>query len=162
MGVAFGECGIESADGQQLGNPLAAFARVRLDAVDFHGLADDLAYFHARIERAVGVLENDLNLLPYRDQALLVELVQVDALEDDVAGRRVLELQDAAPRGGLAAARFAHQPEGLTLLDLEADVVDGLHVGDGLLEHDALEDREVHLEVPDLDERLALLDLFEA
>ena len=51
--------------------------------------------------------------------------------------------------GRLAAARLAHQPERLALLELEADVVDGLEAGDLLLEHDALGHREVLAQVLD-------------
>ena len=161
VGIAIREGGMQPADGQQLGDPLAALAGVRLDAVHLHGLADDVADLHSRVQRAVGILEDDLDLLPYGDQVLLVQAAEVHALEDDVAGGGTLELQYAAPGGGLAAAGLSHEAQGLPLLDGEGDVVHRLDMGDGLLEDDALEDREIHLEVLDLDQGIALLDLRE-
>src|SRR3970282_1582158 len=66
------------------------------------------------------------------------------------AGGLVEHSYDAA-QGGLAAAAFAHQPQRLAALDLEADAVDGLNVGDLALEDDAGGDGEVHLDVVDTD-----------
>ena len=51
----------------------------------------------------------------------------------------------------LAAARLADQPERLAALDLEGDVVDGLDLGDGPLQHAAAH-REVLHQVAHLDE----------
>src|SRR5260221_646003 len=53
----------------------------------------------------------------------------------------------------LAAAGLAHEAERLALLPREAHVVDGVHARHLALQ-DALADREVLLDVPDLDERL--------
>ncbi len=70
-------------------------------------------------------------------------------------GRR--DQADERPaEGRLAAAGLADEPEDLAALDLEADVVDGLHVAD-LAAEDAAVDRVVLDEVLDVDERLLCL-----
>ena len=77
------------------------------------------------------------------------QLGQVLAVEDDLAGGRLVELQDRAAGRGLAAAGLADETEGLALLDLEGDAVDGLDGADLALEDDALGQREVHHQVVD-------------
>ena len=82
------------------GHPDKVSDRISDAVVDAYLTADP----HARVERRIGVLENDLNLLPHGAHGLAVQLVQVHALEDDFAGGGALQLQYAAARGGLAAA----------------------------------------------------------
>src|SRR5688500_11519430 len=48
----------------------------------------------ARVERVVGVLEDDLELLPHRAELRLGEPGDIAALEDDGAARRRLEARD--------------------------------------------------------------------
>ena len=59
--------------------------------------------------------------------------------------RRLVELQDGAAGGGLAAAGLTDQTERFAALDVEGDAVDGLVVGDLALDQEAGRDREVHL-----------------
>ena len=47
---------------QQLGHPLGLPAKVQ--AVQAQRLAQDLAHRHARVERRIGILEDDLHLAP--------------------------------------------------------------------------------------------------
>ena len=49
--------------------------------------------------------------------------------ERDLARRRLDQAQEAAAGGGLAAARFADQPERLARLDGEGHAIDGPHLG---------------------------------
>ena len=67
------------------------------------------------------------------------------AVEQDLAGGRPLEPQDAAAGRGLAAAALAHQAQRLAARDREVDAVDRLHVADLARQHDAFGDREVHV-----------------
>ena len=53
-------------------------------------------------------------------------------LEINAAGGDVIQLDDGAAGGGLATAGLADQTEDLALLDLEADVIDGLVHGLGI------------------------------
>ena len=68
-------------------------------------LGDDLADGHARIERGVGVLEDDLHLLAHGDHRLAVEPGEVDVLEADLAPGRLVETQHQAAERGFSAAR---------------------------------------------------------
>src|SRR5262249_24596001 len=63
----------------------------------------------------------------------------------DLAAGRIDGAQDAARGGGLAAARFAHQPQGLALVQGEIDAVDGADMAGDALE-EALGDREEFLQ----------------
>ena len=83
-----------------------------------------------------------------------VEPRDVAAVEHDLAVRRVEQPHDAARHRRLPAARLAHDAECLPWLDAEGDVVDRLHGRDLLLEDDPPGDREVLLEVLDLEQRV--------
>ena len=115
-----------------------------------HGFGDDLADFHAGIQGAEGILENDLYALPQRDKLFLVERGDIDAIVNDFAGGWFFEAQDAAPGGGLAAAAFAHQAKRLAAFDGEADAIDRLHLSDRTVSYHALGDGEMHAETFDL------------
>ena len=67
--IAIGEIRIEAADREQLAHPRRAARRIGLDGVHLHRLGDDVADLHARIERAVGILEDDLDAAPQRQRA---------------------------------------------------------------------------------------------
>src|SRR5436190_5637399 len=120
------------------------------DIVDLEAFADDLRHRHARAERAVGVLEDDLHLPAERADVALAERLQVLAVEADAAFA-ALEPQQGKAERRLARARFADQPDRVALAQRDADAVDRLHVTDGSAQHAAL-DREMHLEVVEPDD----------
>jgi hypothetical protein len=99
-------------------------------------LADDLADRHARIERGERVLEDHLDLAAQLLQGVRAGLGQVLALEQRPPRGRLLQPQDQPPDGGLAATRFADEPQGLAGLDGEIDIVHGPHDGRRLAEDD--------------------------
>jgi len=80
-----------------------------------------------RIERGVGILEDDLHVAAQRAQRLAVEPRDLGALEPDLAGTGLDQPQDAAAGRRLAAARFAHQPQCFAGSNVEADAIDGVH-----------------------------------
>ena len=92
-------------------------------------LGQDLADRHARIERGIGVLEDDLGVAAERAQPVGVEREQVAALEADTAGIRLDQPQHQPADGGFAATGLADQRQRLAGLDLEADAVDRLDEG---------------------------------
>src|SRR4029453_12788612 len=94
--------------------------------VSLDRLGGDVAHPHAGAERAVGVLEDDLDLAAVALQARAAELRAVAPLELDATGRRRLGRQHQLRRGGLAATGFADKPERLARADREADHVHGL------------------------------------
>jgi hypothetical protein len=59
------------------------------------------------------------------------------------AAGRLVDAQDAAAGGRLAAAGLAHQPERLASANREADTIDGSHMARRAAQ-DALADGEVH------------------
>ena len=89
----------------------------------------------ARIERVERVLEDELRLAPEIAQPLAVEAGQRHAVEDDRARRRLGELQQQAAERGLAAARFAHDGDGVAGAQVEAHAVERVH-GRVLAAHD--------------------------
>ena len=89
-------------------------SRPPVDAVDPQRLGDDVAHRHARVQRRVRVLEDDLHARgasAASDAACSVG--DVAALEDDLPGRRLDELHHRAPERRLAAAGLAHDAERL-------------------------------------------------
>src|SRR6266496_1268350 len=125
------------------------------DAVDGQGLGDHLAHRHARVERAVRVLEDDLHLPAYRAELGGRRGRQVLALEKDRTAGRLLELEDAPARGGLAAAGLAHEAEGLAPAYRERHVVHRLDDATPAAEK-AARDLEVLGQVADYQDLVAL------
>src|SRR5262245_19417929 len=138
---------------QQLHHPLLARAPVRSELVDHQRLTDDRSDGHPRIQRRVRILEDDLHLLAQRAQRPLVERGDVLALERDLARGRLDQSQNGATGRGFTATRLAHQPERLAGHHIERHVVHRVHPRH-LAREQAATDREVLLEVPDLEERL--------
>ena len=119
--------------------------------VDVNRLADDLAHGHAWVERAVGVLENHLELAATGAQRFTAQLRDVLALEKDAPRRRLKEPDDGAAQRGLATAAFAHEPERFAGSELQAHVIHGLHMRAHPPEESVL-DREMDFEVVDFEE----------
>ena len=74
---------------------------------------------HARVERAVGVLEDDLHPPAESAEGGSIERENVSALEDGASAGGLLQPQDRAPDRRLAATRFSHQRQGLGPANLE-------------------------------------------
>ena len=122
-------------------------------------LVQDLAHGHARIERGIGVLKNDLHVPAQTAQFVLVEVGDLLALEAHRARRRVHQAQDQASGGRLAAAGFADQRQRLAAGDLEADVLDGAHQADDLAADEAAADRKMLDQAIDLQDRDIVRDI---
>src|SRR5690606_35243245 len=72
----------------------------------------------------------------------------------DVCSSDLLDqAQDAAAKGGLAAAGFPDQPQGLARRHVERNAGDGVDMADGALEDEAALHREALDEVADRQER---------
>ena len=120
----------------------------RNDVVLAHRLADDLADGQTRRQAGIRILEDDLQLGAHLAQLLAGEGKNVDPVEVDLAGGLVLQTQDRAADGGLAAARLAHETHGGAALDAEGNAVHRFYLTDRAAEEAAL-DREVLHEVLD-------------
>lgn len=150
VGVAAHGGGVEAHALQEGGHALLALPAPR-DFVDGERLAHGGPDGHARVQRGVGVLEDDLHIAPAPSHGGAVQGEEVLPLEEDLAGGGLLEAEDAPTEGGLAGAGLAHEAEGLALLDAEGDAVDGPHVAHGALEEPP-PDGEALTEVADFDE----------
>ena len=141
---------IEPDQAEQLGDAFllgrALGQMVRLDR-----LRDDRSDGHPGIERAVRVLEDDLHLATHLAQLLGLQRVQVHAVEPDRAAGRVAQPDHRAPDRALPAPGLADEAQRLAAANLDGHAVDRLDGALGGLE-DAGTDREVDLEVVDLDD----------
>src|SRR5215471_14107411 len=153
MRIAIGKIRTEAADREQLAHPGDAARRIGLDGMYLYRLGDDVADLHARIERAVWILEDDLDAAPQRLELLVLELGEVDAVIEDLAGGRPLEQQDAPAGRRLPATALAHQPQCLPPAKREVDTVDRPHLADSAAREDALADRKQLLQPLHLEER---------
>ena len=129
---------------EQLRDPFLPFGGAA-EAVNPQQLAHDVARRHARIERGIRVLEDDLHLAAHRAHVGLAEIGHVAAVEADRALGRVDQPEHGAPDGGLAAAGLADQPERLAGADMEAHAIDGIDLA-GIAGEQPLLDREVLLQ----------------
>ena len=123
--------------------------------MDVQRLAHDAADRHAGIERGIGILEDHLHAPPHLTQIRTRGFGQFHTLEPHTARGGTVQLQDGAPGGRLAAARFADQAQGFPLDQVEIQAVhgpDGAHLA---LDQDPARDGEVHLEIADFQQDLA-------
>ena len=119
--------------------------------VDLQGLGDDLADGAPRVERGVGVLEDDLDVPSQATHVRPRLLEHVDAVELDGALGRLLEPHEESPERGLATPRLADDTERLAATQLEVDAVDRADVPDGTPQDAAL-DRVVLLQAGGLED----------
>src|SRR4029078_8726919 len=80
----------------------------------------------ARIERAVGVLEDELHLLADLLHLARGEAKQRAIAQPHVAFGRLDQTGDQPRRRRFAAAAFTHEPQGLAPADMEIDAIDRL------------------------------------
>src|SRR3546814_4913013 len=123
-----------------MGRPTPGIA----DTVDHQRLADDIRDGHARIERAVGVMEHVLNATPEIEQFASgqsehVHLALAVVIEDPSRIRGEGPHDDPAQRG-LAAAALADEAEAFAATNREIDIVHGLDPGARAREERALAD----------------------
>ena len=152
--IAVGHVGQQAHHVEQLGDLLAIGGAPAGQAMDLERLADDLRHLHARVQRPERVLIDHLHAPPDGPHAGTVVLGNVLALEHDLARGDVEHLEDGEAGRALAAAGLSHQPQRLATAHGEGDTVDGLHAADLLAHHGAGHDREMNLEVADLEHGL--------
>src|SRR6185369_8756971 len=111
---------------QQCGHAIAAFT-LRALMMNYERLANDVADLHARIQRGVRILKNDLHLAPGLAQFFFVERENVSTFEVDVTRSRFNQTQQAAPDCRLAATRFTNETQRLTSKDLKRHAIDRAH-----------------------------------
>src|SRR5712691_5650903 len=115
--------GLEPDELEDLADPLSSL-RALGEPVNAERLADGRADRLARVERVGRVLEDDLDAAAELAEAPLRGGRQVLALEDDPAGGRLFEAQDAVRGRRLAAAALADERDRLAREDLERHAID--------------------------------------
>ena len=95
--------------------------------MDAQRLGQGLAHGHARVERAVGILEDQLHPAIEGAPARAGERAHVGAVVDDGAGIGFDQPDQATCEGRLAATGLADNAERLAAADREADPVQGMH-----------------------------------
>ena len=127
MRIALGHIIVEPDLREEFRHLAVGGLAVGLQAVNQHGLRDDLAYGHARIERAVRVLEYHLHLAAVELQLFAVRARHVRAVEDYLPRRRVFEPQQRAADRGFATTGFADQAHCFAAPDFERQAIDRAH-----------------------------------
>src|SRR5262245_22699882 len=127
MRIAFGHIREETYLPQQRLDTLRLFFFRGNEAIDAERFADDLTDRHARIERRIGILKDDLNPPPQFAHSLRGAMGDVRAAKSDRPCRRLLQLENGAADGGLAAPGFADEAERLACGNGESDIVDRLY-----------------------------------
>src|SRR5690242_21312871 len=122
--------------------------------VDEERVGEDLPDALARVQRRVWILEDHLQLAPERAKLAAREPRDVVAVEADRSGCRLVQANEQAAEGRLAAAGLADDAEGLAAPHVERHVVDRVHDLAAAAEGRRLE-REVLDEVARLEQRRA-------
>jgi hypothetical protein len=144
--------GLGHLDAAQHVDRLVHGVAARQPLVQRDRLADLPADRVERVERGHRLLEDHRDVVAADALHLaFAELEQVPALEadrtaDDAAGRVGDQAQDGKRRHALAAARFAHDAQGLAALQCVGHAVDGAHRADRR--------EEMRLQIFDLQNRL--------
>src|SRR5262249_20015521 len=111
-------------------------------AVDAKWLRDDLAHGHARVQRRVRILEDDLELTSNLPHAPARQLRDVLTVEDDPSVGRIEKPDHRPSERRLSASGLADQTERLTCAKRQDDPVDCVNLPDAPLE-DARRGREM-------------------
>ena len=114
--------------------------------MDRQRLPDDIPDRHPRIERTKRILEDQLHIAADTPHFWAGEDENGFVLKKHLAAGGGDETKDGPAGGGLTAAAFADEAEGLAGADPEADAIDGLDVGMDLTEQ-AFADGEVRFKI---------------
>ena len=144
MRVARGMLSVESDGCHEVQDFFAALFPVGVELMHIQRLPDNIFDRHARVQRRIRVLEDHLHLLAHVGDVLCRDRL---AVEDDLACRRLIEPQNRASDGRLAAAGLADQTQRLAAPDGKRHIVDSFQ---GLRAQKTRADREILLEVFDL------------
>ena len=103
MGITGQQLGAEADLLRELHDPGLALGPAQ-PVRDRQRFGDDAGHGHARIQRALGVLEHDLEAPAEARQRLARGRPDIGAVEQHLARRRPLQAHDGLAQGGLAAA----------------------------------------------------------
>ena len=121
-------------------------------AADLQRRGEDLADALAGVQRGLRVLEDHLHLAADRLHLPATGLGDVLAMEADRARGRRQQPHEHADQRRFAAPGLADDPERLTRVEMEGDVVDGVDVRGGAIDDHPGLDREQHSQMVDLEQ----------
>ena len=105
----------------------------------FQRLCNDIFNGHARIERAIRILKDDLHVLALLPERLAIHPADIPAFEKNFSVGGLCQAQNALANRRFSAAGFTHKAKGFTLVDLKAYSIDSLIVSYGFLEQSLLD-----------------------
>src|SRR5438552_12199383 len=111
---------------QQFVDPVAALALASPDAVHLQRLHEKLADRETRIERSIGILEDDLYPPLVQHQLFLQDGQQLLTVEQGLAARFSSQAQQRQRDRRLARSRFADYAQGFSPGQFERNIVDRL------------------------------------
>ena len=117
--------------------------------VDFERLTNNMTCALAGVKGSIGVLKDKLHLMTEGTYLAPWQPGDVLSLKDNFPCCRTIQAQDAAGHGGFTTTALTHEPQGLTLLYLETDIVNRFHIGDRLTKNTPGH-REMHPKVSHL------------
>src|SRR6266849_8338761 len=121
--------------------------------VNDQGFANDRADVHARIERCIRVLKDNLDVAAQDAKLAGLQRPDILAFKMYLAPGRFDQAKHATPGSRFATAGFANQPERFAALDVKIDAVARMGAAGSAAEQAALE-REFLGQVPDSEQRL--------
>ena len=122
VGIFFQGVGIETHAVKQVGDAFVAMAAVPVEVTQ--RLGNDITSPHARIERRIRVLENDLHLPPIRAEGVRRKPGDVGTVEQDFTSGRLDQAQERFGRRRFAAAGFADESQRFTRVEREGNAID--------------------------------------
>ena len=133
MGIGAAHAAVHADELHQLVHAAVdLLARVALG--ELHRLADGALNGLARVQCGVGVLKDDLHLVAQLGELAAVDMGDVLAAVENLAGRALQKVDERAAERALAAAALADDAERRALRDGEGDVVHGVQLAARSLE----------------------------
>src|SRR6266702_4647612 len=118
-----------------------------------HWLGDERPDRVTRIQRGKGILKNHLYALACQPQFLATHACQVFVSKQYLPGGRLIQPHDGTANGCFTGTTFSDQPHSLPTFDAETDAVHCAHIPDYALANNTLRQREMHLEVTNVNQR---------
>ncbi len=127
MRKAAGVLPVKSHHFQKLVDPLGSLLPAATEPVDVQSLGNDVRHRHARVQRCIRILKN--NLRPAAEFPLLcpVQAVYVHPVKENLSACLIVQAHGGSPAGGLAAAGFADHAKRLSPVYGEGHIVHRLH-----------------------------------
>src|SRR5690348_826782 len=110
---------------EQFDDPLLLLSAA-CETMDLDSFADNRPHPHARIQRCVGILEDELHLTAQMTKFAAGKGGEIASVEEDLAGSWLDELEDEPAQRRFPRSRLADQPERFARDDFEVDAVDRL------------------------------------